>query len=178
MAMASRARSVLSVPAAGYEVRFVERGADNGGQRLIAEWSVPSYVGPPEHFHPAMTESWTVIDGSLVATVAGETRTLETGESMTVLPGVHHSFHAPGPVRWRQTNEPALQHEVLFHLDSEVVRRHGANGRPGPIATIRILAAADAVFVGPPFWLQSALRFIGRQLNRRLAKELSTRIAA
>jgi hypothetical protein len=121
-----------------------------------------------------MTESWTVLEGALVVTVDGNERTLVAGDTATVVPGTRHRFHAPGPARWRQVNEPALQHEVLFRLDADVVRRHGSNGRPGPLQTIRILAAADAVFIGPPLWLQRALRPLGQTMNRRLRRMLST----
>ena len=166
--------SVLAVPEAGYEVRFIESTADTKGERLVTEWTVPNYPGPLEHFHPAMTESWTVLEGSLSISVAGEASILSAGETATVAPGIRHSFTAPGPVRWRQTNEPALQHEVLFHLDADVVRRHGSAGKPGPIQTIRLLAASDAVFVGPPLMLQRVLHPIGNLLNLWLRRRLLT----
>ncbi len=161
---------VLSLPDGGYEVRFLERGADNNGRRLATEWSVDAYSGPPVHWHPVMRESWEVLDGSLAVTIDGIEHRVSAGESAVAEPGVRHSFRKDGPgvVRWRQTNEPALDHELLFLLDYERARRRGADGAPGPVESIRILALMDGYVVGPPIWVQRILIGIGNLLNRGL----------
>ncbi|MEO7673639.1 MAG: cupin domain-containing protein [Pyrinomonadaceae bacterium] len=50
----------------------------------------PHAVGPPEHFHEAITENFTVKIGTLSILVNGEQRTLKSGETITIPPMTRH----------------------------------------------------------------------------------------
>lgn len=50
----------------------------------------PHAVGPPEHFHEAFTETFTVKSGTLSILVNGEKRTLKVGETITIPPMTRH----------------------------------------------------------------------------------------
>ncbi|WP_180357893.1 cupin domain-containing protein [Streptomyces sp. NP160] len=166
--MAGGVPEVLSVPGEQYEVRLVEPGSGSSG-RLVSEWSVASFAGPPPHRHPAMTESWEVLAGRMRVTLDGVTTEIGPGERASAAPGVVHSFEKAGGgvLSWRQTNEPPLQHELLYRLEVRRALRRGATGQPGPLLLARMLAASDAVFVGPPVAAQRVLVALGRWLNRR-----------
>lgn len=160
-----------------YEVRFVERAVETGGHRLVTEWAVEEFACPPPHLHPRMQESWEVLEGALIFTLDGVERRVAAGDSAVAAPGVVHAFRKDGAgvVRWRQKNEPALDHELLFVLEHGRALRHGAAGRPGPIEVMRMLDVSDARFVGMPRVLQRLLSAIGHPLNRRLRAELKAR---
>lgn len=55
--------------------------------RLVA---LPYAAGPPEHFHEAFSETFTVKSGTLSILVNGEKRTLKAGESFTIPPMARH----------------------------------------------------------------------------------------
>ena len=148
--------------AKGYRVRFVERGPE----RLVTEWEVDSYSGPPLHWHPAMREGWEVLAGTMTVEVDGVLRELGVGDAAVAEPGAHHRFTATGPVSWRQTNEPALRHERLFRVDHRRARRRGVAGRAGPIEAVRIFALFDGYLEGPPILLQRLVRAICSAVDR------------
>jgi quercetin dioxygenase-like cupin family protein len=52
----------------------------------------------PEHAHPHEQISF-VLEGEMVFTLDGETRTLQAGEGATVPPNVPHGATFPGPAR-------------------------------------------------------------------------------
>ena len=52
----------------------------------------------PEHAHPHEQISF-VLEGEMVFTLDGETRTLQAGEGATVPPNVPHRATFPGPAR-------------------------------------------------------------------------------
>lgn len=160
----------VTIASGRYTVWFLERARDTGGRRLVTEWAVDAYTGPPLHWHPTMRESWEVLQGSMIVTIDGVERRLTAGDSAVAHAGVRHTFRkdGAGTLRWRQTNEPALDHELLFILDHRRAERSGPDGRPGPIESIRILALMDGFVEGPPLWLQRLLVAIGNLLNRRL----------
>jgi quercetin dioxygenase-like cupin family protein len=52
----------------------------------------------PEHAHPHEQISY-VLEGEMVFTLGGQTRTLRAGEGATVPPNVSHGATFPGPAR-------------------------------------------------------------------------------
>src|SRR4051794_15295109 len=74
-----------------YEVtEAASEGADGSvGMNFILP---PGAVAPPPHRHPTQTESFRVLDGPFELMVAGEWRTLQSGEVASVPPGVVHTF--------------------------------------------------------------------------------------
>ena len=51
---------------------------------------LPRAAGPPEHFHEAFEEKFTVKSGTLSILVNGEKRTLKAGETITIPPMTRH----------------------------------------------------------------------------------------
>ena len=50
----------------------------------------PNAPGPPEHFHKAFEETFTVKSGTLSILVDGEKRTLKAGETISIPPMINH----------------------------------------------------------------------------------------
>lgn len=76
------------------EYAVVLRGSEDGGKgpavaHLLAR---PGAAVIGEHVHPHIEERFTVVRGRLTACIAGETRTLGPGETVTVPAGVAHDW--------------------------------------------------------------------------------------
>ncbi len=71
---------------------LLERPEDGKSDRpVLLQWLGPEGTEPPSHVHPT-TETFEAIDGELTVTVAGETRRLGPGESVTVPAETEHAF--------------------------------------------------------------------------------------
>jgi mannose-6-phosphate isomerase-like protein (cupin superfamily) len=68
----------------------------------------PDYDGPGPHLHKQHVDSFYVLEGELEFTVDGETVRAGPGTSVSVPPGVIHSFTnpGPGPVRFLNIHTP------------------------------------------------------------------------
>lgn len=62
---------------------------------------MPNAAGPPEHFHEAFEETFTVKSGTLSILVNGEKRVLRAGESISIPPMTRHK-------PFNETNETVL----------------------------------------------------------------------
>ncbi|MFN8218109.1 MAG: cupin domain-containing protein, partial [Solirubrobacterales bacterium] len=73
----------------------------------------PGAVSPPPHRHPTQTESFRVVAGPIELMVAGEWRTLQTGEEASVPPEVVHTFRnrSSATVTMHSTHAPAGRFE-------------------------------------------------------------------
>lgn len=78
----------------------------------------PNGVGPPEHFHEAFTETFTVKSGTLSILVNGEKRTLKSGETISVPPMTRHKpFNETNErVVVESEDERTLPVEFGYHL--------------------------------------------------------------
>ena len=61
----------------------------------------PGAAGPPEHFHEAFEEKFTVKSGTLSILVNGEKRTLRAGETLSIPPMAKHK-------PFNETSEPVI----------------------------------------------------------------------
>jgi mannose-6-phosphate isomerase-like protein (cupin superfamily) len=86
---------------------------DNRDLRVRASWEQmdmleydagPGYEGPGPHFHKRHVDTFFVLEGVLEFTVGGETVRAGPGTSVSVPPGIVHSFTNPGPGRARFLN--------------------------------------------------------------------------
>lgn len=79
---------------------------------------LPKAVGPPEHFHEAFTETFTVKSGTLSVLINGEKRTLHAGETISVPPMTKHKpFNETAePVVIEDEDEKTLPVEFGYHL--------------------------------------------------------------
>jgi len=102
-------------PHTGQTIRFVAIDPD----LLVMESSYRAGGAPaPPHFHPAQDEHFEVLSGAVSATVDGETRTLEEGDTLDVPAGTVHDFggdpERDATVRWEV--RPALKTAEFFEM--------------------------------------------------------------
>ena len=138
-----------------------DRGDGPGIAHLTAH---PGAAVVGEHFHPFMSERFTVLKGTLDARIAGRTMALTAGQAASVPPGVAHD--------WWNSSRTEEAH-VLVEVDSAPGADIDANrfemligmlfglandgkvdgkGRPGPLqgAVIAREFADIVVFTNPP----------------------------
>ena len=112
----------------GFRLRLVRTAADTGGELLEME---ASYGGtappPPEHLHPRQSEQFEVLEGKIVAVIAGEERRYAQGERFEVPAGTPHQMSAEGPSRVRWEVRPALRTAEFFEA------LYGEGGPPADI---------------------------------------------
>jgi quercetin dioxygenase-like cupin family protein len=116
----------------------------------------PGGSAPPPHLHPAQDERFEVLAGEVHVKLAGQERTLRTGDVLEIPRETAHQMWNPGaePARVSWTTTPAGRTLDWFGaLDAK--QRAGAvgrNGMPGPLALAALLDEYDDVFrlaVGP-----------------------------
>ncbi len=94
--------------------------AETGGARTEMEFTLPpGSVSPPAHVHPRQYDEFEVLEGALEVLWDGSWRTLRQGETISIPPGVLHTFRNPGdePVRARCVHYPAMRFErYLEHI--------------------------------------------------------------
>lgn len=134
------------------EFGVILRGTEDRGQGpgIVHLTARPGAAVVGEHFHPNMTERFTVLRGRLDASIAGKTFSLGPGQSATVEAGVVHD--------WWNSSKTDEAH-VLIEID----RAHGAdhidpNRFELLIGMLFGLANAGQVDKkGKPFLLQAAV---------------------
>lgn len=125
----------------------------------------PGLSGPPAHRHRGGTETFTVLDGELRVRLGRDRRLLGPGETVTVSPGITHTFANPTdrPTRIRMVETPAGPLEPQF-------RALAAAGRFPPLrrlARINVDHGYDYVQDGLPEALQRPLwRLLAGRLSR------------
>jgi quercetin dioxygenase-like cupin family protein len=88
--------------------------ADSGGARSEVQVILPPRpITPPPHIHPAQSESWTVLEGSLDVLLGREWHTLAAGESREAPAGTVHTFRnrSGENVAMHVVHTPALEFE-------------------------------------------------------------------
>lgn len=79
----------LRNPYTGQTIGFVEESDDI----LVMESSYrPGGAPAPAHLHPAQEERFTVLSGSVRASIEGEERILSTGDELVIPAGTPHEF--------------------------------------------------------------------------------------
>jgi mannose-6-phosphate isomerase-like protein (cupin superfamily) len=138
-----------------------DRGDGPGIAHLTAR---PGAAVVGEHFHPHMSEKFTVLKGTLDARIAGKTMSLKPGQSAVVPPGVAHDWWNSSKTEEANvlvevdaapdaTHVDANRFEMLIGMlfglanDGKVDRK----GRPGPLqgAMIAREFADIVVFTNP-----------------------------
>lgn len=109
----------------GFRLSLIRTGAETDGELLEMEASYAGTGGmPPLHLHPKQDEHFEVLDGSMLAVIAGVERRYERGDSIEVPAGTPHQMRALVPSRVRWEVRPALRTAEFFE------RLHG--GEVGP----------------------------------------------
>src|SRR2546428_7111981 len=92
------AERVIHNPVSGERMVIRTTSAQTDGQLLVFDLALPpgGHV-PARHAHPIQEERFTVLEGRMRFSVAGETTLLNPGESVVVPKGQAHWFGNPGP---------------------------------------------------------------------------------
>ena len=162
-------------------LRGSEDRGDGPGTAHLTAYPGAAVVG--EHFHPFMTEKFTVLKGTLEARIAGETTSLKAGQSVVVQPGVAHDWWNSSPTEEAHVlvevatapngahvdaNRFEMLIGMLFGLanDGKVDKK----GRPGALqgAVIAREFADIIVFTNPPPAVQKIALGVLAPLGRLL----------
>jgi quercetin dioxygenase-like cupin family protein len=108
--------------------------SETGGDLVEWEFALPEgATAPPPHRHPAQTEEYEVIEGSVELLLDGAWRRVGAGEAAAVPPGAAHTFRVPaGGVRLLDRHSPALGFEDYLERLLAVVVEHGARNPRSP----------------------------------------------
>lgn len=144
----------------GHRVRFVDEGTDEVGEYLRIEhiWPRPGPMAGP-HWHPVLTESFTVEEGRMRFRVDGREFMLSPGGAVTVRPGEVHRFwnEGEGDLCVMHEIRPPLRHRAMFELWHRL-DLEGKTNRQGvptnPLALGLLWERQDGYVTGLPASLQ------------------------
>lgn len=132
-------------PVFRYRLRF----APQEGDRLHIDIWVDAGGGVSiPHYHPVITESFTVLGGEITFTVDGETHRRGPGETIVAEPGMRHTFENTGEAEAHMTvdAEPAGRLRENLEEGAALARAgtYNRRGLPrGPRALLRAVEFTD-----------------------------------
>lgn len=172
---ASAAQAEALVHRDGHRVRFLDVDPDEDGARLLIEhvWTQPGTMAGP-HWHPVLTECFTVREGAMRFRVDGRDLVLRAGEHVTVEPGQVHQFRNDGGrlVVLHEVRPPG-RHRAMFamwhHLDQQG-RTFGPGIPRDPLWLALLWELQEGYLAGPPLALQrlvlGGLARLARRVHR------------
>ena len=127
----------------------------------------PYAPGPPEHFHEAFEESFTVKSGTVSILINGEKRTLKAGETITVPPMTRHKpFNETGEtavIESENTNTLPVQFGyILSQLYGFMDGLPNGPNTPQMLMQLSVYGndADSWIADGPPLAVQKAMRVV------------------
>jgi quercetin dioxygenase-like cupin family protein len=162
-------------PVTGEAMTFVTTSRETGGEYVEIELRAdPEAFVAAAHVHPAQTETFEVLTGTLGVRVDGDTRTAGAGEVLVVEPGQPHKWWNAGESElvFRCKIRPALQFEQLIETMFALAADGKTNkkGLPNPLR-LAVIAKAHldtVVLPFPPVWAQKAALAVGAPVGRLL----------
>ncbi|WP_043445656.1 cupin domain-containing protein [Arthrobacter sp. L77] len=157
----NRAVAVRFNPRAGQTMTFLSAPSESV-QRFRLELE-PVFHGPPLHRHPAATESFAVVAGSLAVRVERQWRALTAGEEVGIPPGTIHTYanRSGAAVVVDVSIEPGREmrgfFEALHDLADEEALTPTGGLRPRQAAHLFLRYPGAMTVVGPPESLQPVL---------------------
>ena len=165
----------LNNPATGESMTFLTTAAETAGDYVLIELRAdPHALVAAAHVHPAQTETFEVVEGTLGVKVAGRATEATAGDVLIVEPGQSHKWWNAGdsPLVFRCRIEPALRFESLIETMFALAADGKTNkrGMPNPL---RLAVIANAhldtvVLPFPPVWIQKAALALGAPMGRAL----------
>ncbi len=160
--MESLTETVLVHPD-GTTITMLDQGTDKLGEFLIVEHLVRkrgALNGP--HWHPILTESFTVKEGNMRFIVDGKEKLLGPGQHIKVLPKQVHQFWNESKDRLIVTHEirPPGNHWTMFKLIHKLAKQNSLNSNGIPRNPLWIGTAwkcIDGYLAGPPIFLQKVV---------------------
>jgi quercetin dioxygenase-like cupin family protein len=165
-------------PVTGERGIVLEGPDENPERRLVVELHVsPGGAVVGEHLHPAITERFEVLEGSLGVKVAGEESRATPGDAVEVPPDTWHDWwnagEAEAVVKVTVTPGDRFSQLIATLFGLALDGRTNSRGMPNPLQLAQVAREFKDVFVlrRPPRWLQRAvlgvLGSIARQRNYR-----------
>lgn len=169
---------VIENPVAGDRIVFRRTAAETEGQLL--EFDVladPGAQGPPEHIHPNQEERFTVMSGTLGASIRGQEHSFPEGSEFVIPAGTPHTWWNDGDeeAQVRVEIRPALRTEHF--LESMYgLAKDGKTNRAGMPHPFQLAVVArhyfDVIHVARPPLLVQKIAFavlgpLGRLLGYR-----------
>ncbi|MCM6777175.1 cupin domain-containing protein [Nocardia sp. CDC159] len=160
----------------GHSVTLLDNGADERGPFLRLRHRMPAVgreAGP--HWHPVLTESWTVRQGRLRFRIDGVETIAGQGDSLTAGPRAVHEF-------WTEAPETVIDHEIrppLRHWEMfrlwQALDAAGRTTRAGvpwdPLALALLWEYQDGYLAGVPARVQRVVLGPLARLARALGYE-------
>ncbi|GGL03918.1 cupin domain-containing protein [Nocardia jinanensis] len=143
----------------GHRVTVLDEGTDIDGPYLRLRHELPApgrQAGP--HWHPVLTEAWTVRQGALAFRIDGREITAGPGDTVRAAARTVHEFRSEAPDTVLDHEiRPPLRHLEMFTLWS-ALDRAGATTRSGvprnPLALALLWEMQDGYLAGIPARLQ------------------------
>jgi quercetin dioxygenase-like cupin family protein len=151
-------------PATRERATILERPWDNPVGRATAE--LTALVGARvagEHYHPALVEKFTVLEGELTVKREGQTSILHQGETAVIEPGIWHDWWNAGDrdarVRVEATPGERFLHMIETFFGLARLGSTDGKGMPSPLqAALTAREFSDViVFRSPPLVVQRAI---------------------
>lgn len=121
-------------------------GNDTDGRFCIIDMHVPPGGGPAPHRHD-FEETFSVLEGEIVATFRGVKSTVKAGETINIPSNAPHEFHNTGSasVRLLCICSPAGQEEFFMQVGVPVATRTTAPPKPSPEQQAEFMKKAKAL---------------------------------
>ncbi len=99
-------------------------GADTAGRFCLIDMHIPPGGGPPPHRHD-FEETFSLLEGELIATFRGKKQTVRAGETINIPANAPHEFHneSSAPVRLLCICSPAGQENFFREVGIPVATR-------------------------------------------------------
>lgn len=136
----AKAGDRMVADATGETFVFLKTAADTDGRLLQIQMIIApggGAKGAPAHVHPKQKEHFHVQKGEILMWVNGKEQVYRAGESVTISPGVPHTWRnsTDEELQFLLEFEPALEWEFLFETLSTLSRegKLAENGRVKPL---------------------------------------------
>ncbi len=163
---------ILKNPNTGDVFEFLETSKDTNGERMSLKQTVKTKGHLyPNHLHTLQDESFEVLAGTLTIWLEGKTKTISSGEKITLPKNKAHNHYNNGddPVTFIQIVFPALDFGYLLE-NIICLTRDGkmSNGRAGMIQELVTLKYLDSktFLPGIPIGIQKILMNIVGPVGR------------
>ena len=163
---------ILKNSTTGDIFEFLETSNDTNGERMTLKQTVKTKGHLyPNHFHSLQDESFEVLAGKLTIWLEGKTKTISSGEKITLPKNKPHNHYNNDdePVTFIQIVFPALDFEYLLE-NIICLNRAGkmSNGRAGIVQELVTLKYLDSktFLPGIPIGIQKVLMNIVGPIGR------------
>ncbi len=175
--MATSGQSIEN-PVTGERITWLQTAADSDGETLAFDIDLrPGAAVSAQHRHLRQTEEFSVLEGTLMISVAGRRDEVQPGDQFTVQPGTAHQWWnaSASNVRVRVTLRPALDTETFFETLFGLARdgktnKKGIPSLPQIAVAYRDLGASCSRVTRPPVVIQDAVFALIAPLGRLLGK--------